>query len=301
MSTPDENKVHVTATVDFGALKPVLEAVRDAVRDLFQPLPTPEYPGDPREWQKPSRDSQVPLIGIGGLKGHGKDAFADALVAHSGYVKTFMSEPLDAALRTLNPIISMPRVYGEDEKQEISLSLGIPHREEAEFHRIERYTDVVDRLGYTAAKEILEVRRLLQAMGTEVGRNMFGESVWVDIAREKILESRAAGTPVVITGIRYQNEIDLVRELGGYTVWVERTVWPVKEPHPLTDAIDAALQSPEEPQGVAQDTTAAHSSETSLHAEDFDIFIENDSTLQDLEAQAVRLAEEIRNGVWDRF
>lgn len=221
-----------------------------------------------------------PLVGIGGLKEHGKDAFADYLVEDHGYIKTFMSEPLTAAVSLIGP--RGPWVHLDFD---IRRADGSRIAEQGDFIR---YADLVEAVGYTAAKEHRDAREYLQGLGTEVGRNMIHEDVWVDMAKKKIQEARAAGKPVCITGIRYQNEIDLVRELEGLTVWVERTVWPVKASHPLTEAIDAALGEQK-----AQDTTATHSSETSLSAEDFDVFIENGGTLDDLRDNASRFVAEL--------
>lgn len=211
---------------------------------------------------RPSADLP-PLVGMGGLKGHGKDAFADFLVEDHGYFKTFMSEPLTQALSLVGPRGPWVR-----------LDFDVYGAQAGEFIR---YASLVELVGYTEAKKHKDAREYLQGLGTEVGRNMLGENVWTDIALEKIRAARAAGHPVVITGIRYANELELIRELGGWSVWIDRPL-PTPERHPLTDAIDEAL-------GI-KSTTETHSSETSLSAEDFDIVVENDSTLQALREQA---------------
>ena len=47
------------------------------------------------------------LIGIGGYAGSGKDAVADILEDSHGFYRTFMSQPLNAALCRLNPQIEV--------------------------------------------------------------------------------------------------------------------------------------------------------------------------------------------------
>ena len=48
------------------------------------------------------------------------------------------------------------------------------------------YREAIEERGYTEAKaEFPEVRRLLQVFGTEVGRDLFGENVWVDIMKRE--------------------------------------------------------------------------------------------------------------------
>lgn len=172
-----------------------------------------------------------PLVGFGGKLASGKDTAADWLVENRGYVKVFMSEPLHRAMAALNPIIASDGAH--------------------------RYNDEVAAFGYTDAKKDPEVRALLQRLGTDVGRKIIGEDVWVDIAGRKIDAIRERGFPVVITGLRFPNEVEMIRARGGALWWTER-VWP--EGHANAAAIDA------------------HASENGVDFTDFDLIIEN-STL----------------------
>jgi hypothetical protein len=260
MTMEAPQSINYKATADFSLLHAAFDRTRAFMADL-EAIFNPDK-------------ALPPLIGFGGLKRHGKDAAADMLVHNRGYVKTFMSEPLTAAVSLIGPRGPWVRLDFDVP------TVGV----EGDFIR---YAHLVELVGYTAAKEHRDAREYLQGLGTEVGRNMIHEDIWTDMARKKIQEARAAGHPVVITGIRYQNEIDLVRELGGLTAWVERTSWPEKPSHPLTDAIDEALGTPQE------DTTASHSSETSLKAEDFDVFIENGGTLLHLRDKMLSLHAEL--------
>lgn len=196
-----------------------------------------------------------PLLGIGGAFGAGKDAVADVLV-DNGWTKTFMSKPMSAALYTLNPWIPIDSRFLFFFKR----------------RKWVRYADFVDEVGYTDAKLNEEVRSLLQLLGTEVGRNMLGENIWADMVRREIIETRAAGTPVVMTGARYPNELTLIRELGGELVWVDR-------PAPSISTTGTAK-------------TSSHSSEGATSASDFDIVILNDGSLADLATKSVALGEE---------
>lgn len=180
------------------------------------------------------------LIGLGGLLRSGKDTFADYLVDNHGYVKLNMSEPLHEAMLTLNPIVH----------PESPIAAGVV--------QVRRYSEWVDSVGYTEAKKKPEVRRLLQVLGTEIGRKMFDENVWVDLAGKRIDELRADGKPVVITGLRYPNEIEMIRARKGRSIWVDRGGLP----------------------------TSDHPSENSVKAEDFDFTISNTGGLNDLYAAA---------------
>jgi hypothetical protein len=79
--------------------------------------------------------------------------------------------------------------------------------------------------GWDSAKRDPEVRRLLQRMGTEAGRNIHGEDCWIRIAKRKVDE--APGN-VVITDVRFANEAQAIRSWGGKVIRIERpNVGPV--------------------------------------------------------------------------
>lgn len=143
------------------------------------------------------------LIGFGGLFESGKDTSADYLVAAHGFVKINMSDPIDAALYALNPIVRV----------NTAILLEV---------KVERYQDIRDEIGYTEAKKIPEVRALLQRLGVKVGRKIIDQAVWVKIASRNIQKLREAGTPVCVSGIRFPDEQELIHRLGGTLVWVER-------------------------------------------------------------------------------
>lgn len=213
------------------------------------------------------------LIGVGGKLTAGKDTFADFLVAQHGFEKLGMSDPLATALYTLDPIVRLEWAGFADWAQSNDWDTRIG---------LARYCEIIDHVGYQHAKQVPEVRRLLQVLGTEVGRDLLGRDTWTNVARRSIDEIRGRGVPAVITGIRYGNERDLIESMGGTLVWVERpnaSEQPQDTPtspnigNVVLQAIDAAL----DPQRLER-----HSSEVTLTAEDFHLVLVNDGTLEDL-------------------
>lgn len=149
------------------------------------------------------REGRRRVVGLTGYARSGKDTVGQHLVKTCGFTRVSFADAVRDAVYTLNPIM-----YQEDRE---------------EFVRVQ---DIVDEGGWEATKVVHdEGRRLLQVMGTEVGRMLFGENVWVDIADRKI---QAIDGPVVITDVRFDNEAEYVRANGGEVWWIYRAgVGPV--------------------------------------------------------------------------
>lgn len=189
--------------------------------------------------------TEMSLIGLGGYAESGKDALADILVDEFDWVKDYMSRSLEEALLTLNPIIPLQFVNPP--------GFDIFEAYHIEYFTYQQYHSVV---GYAQTKTNPEVRRLLQTLGTEIGRNMFGEDCWVRYVEKKIHQGLEAGYKIAVTGIRHKNELAMIKRHGGSTIWMERGGQPVN----------------------------SHSSDNTLGPDDFDIVIDNTGALEDLRA-----------------
>jgi hypothetical protein len=182
---------------------------------------------------------QAMLLGLGGRALSGKDATADILQAE-GFQRTYMSRALEKALLVLNPWIPEEHVKGD----------GIIHL----LRTWAPYQEIHERIGYDASKLIPEVRRLLMILGTAVGREMFGQDVWVNAAFRQVDAWMDEGQDVAITGIRFPNELAAIRRRKGVAVWVDRGLPPLND----------------------------HASENTLSVDDFDMVLPNLGTLDDL-------------------
>jgi hypothetical protein len=66
-------------------------------------------------------------------------------------------------------------------------------------------------------------RFALQFFGTNLLRNQLHQNIWVDCLEKKILES---DKNIVITDVRFPNEIDMIKSVGGEVWRVERGILP---------------------------------------------------------------------------
>jgi hypothetical protein len=185
----------------------------------------------------------VSVVGVGGRKGHGKDTFAGLL--GEDWVVIGMSDPLYEAVLKLNPLVELVSSPGTC----IPLSV---------------YLDSFCGGDWTEAKKNPGVRVLLQRLGTDVVRDMVDEDAWVDIMRFRVRCLLNEGKKVVVTGVRFPNELEAIKRLGGKTVWVERP-------------------------GVGDGDS--HISEAAVAMQSFDFVVNNSGTIEDLGRAARRVAD----------
>lgn len=110
--------------------------------------------------------------------------------------------------------------------------------------------------GWDGAKDE-KGRRLLQVIGTEAGR-AYNEDMWVNLWRGMYLKHMGENpTPVVVDDVRFQNEVDVIAELGGITIRLDNergvTLNHASE-NPDSLKVDCAFNtaglSPEEEAGI---------------------------------------------------
>lgn len=161
------------------------------------------------------------IIGLSGYARSGKDEAAKVLVQDYGFIQVAFADKLRDVLYALNPIVS--------------------ERDRDITGRYEKYInvqDVIDHYGWTGYKETSygnEIRRLLQRLGTEAGRQTLWDSIWIDAALTGIPED----AKVVVSDARFFNEFDALVERGGYIWRIERDgVGPANDHASETEAVD---------------------------------------------------------------
>jgi hypothetical protein len=153
------------------------------------------------------------LIGITGLAGAGKDTLADYLVSTFGYSKYSLASPLKKLLSER---------FGWDDDWWNDRAWKEEPRNE---YGGQGY---VGSWGNNAYKPF-SPRSWAQWLGTEVGRYIGGEDVWVNMmAREWkhqtfLSDTRTGYQPrMVVSDIRFDNEARRIHELGGVVIRIVR-------------------------------------------------------------------------------
>lgn len=148
------------------------------------------------------------IIGLAGLKQSGKNTVASMLSAEYGFVEIAFADALRQALLILDPLVYYPSGYSAS---------GWPVK--GTYHRLNK---VISQVGWDYAKENYpEVRRLMQVFGTEVGRALLGDNVWIDILAAE-LDLEDPSERYVITDVRFINEVEFVHRNSGSVIWIDR-------------------------------------------------------------------------------
>lgn len=206
-------------------------------------------------------ETSMRIIGVSGFAGAGKDTLAYALEEGFQFCKMALADPIKEACAS----------WFDWDRQTLWGASHLRNKPDP------RYGD-------------LTPRRALQFVGTEIGRNLY-PNVWVDCVMRRaekalrehgynLLEDEEDGPPryyergavgVVISDVRFRNEIDAIQKAGGWVVRIKR-----------------------EGAGLAG-SGALHPSEAEqakISDDDFDFVVENDGTVEDLGLVAEAIARE---------
>ena len=114
----------------------------------------------------------------------------------------------------------------------------------------------------------ITVGRLLQLLGTEVGRGVFGGRVWVDVVRARW---RAAGSPNLLNDdLRFDEEAAFGKEIDALVVAIDADARLAQSRDGATAAAGAAPRA-------LDGRSAAHASETSARGLAYDVLLDNNA------------------------
>jgi hypothetical protein len=165
------------------------------------------------------------IIGLSGYAQSGKDTVARILVENYGFSRIAFADIIRVACYRLNPIVTYDGM---------------------------RLSHLVDLEGWEIAKTLPEVRRLLQVMGSEVGRDLIDPQIWIELT----LGNSKKTDNIVISDVRFKNEAEEIK-------WRQGQVWRITRIEK-----DAPIN--------------AHRSESDMDSWNFDQYIGNNGTIDEL-------------------
>jgi len=182
------------------------------------------------------------LIGVVGLIGSGKGTVSDRLVQKHNFRKDSFAKSLKDAVSSM---FNWDREMLEGKTEE-----SRAWREKPDVFWSKRF-----------GKDVTP-RWVLQYFGTEVMRQGMHDAIWIDSCM-----ARYDGKPTVIADTRFENEIKIIREMGGSILLVKRG----QDPDWFTDYVEGNVV----PKNV-------HLSEYAWAKSEYDHLITNDGTLEEL-------------------
>jgi hypothetical protein len=138
------------------------------------------------------------IIGICGLIGSGKGSVGDILV-EQGYTKVSFADKLKDGVAT---------IFGYDRSML-----------EGDTDESRSWREQTDEFWSKETGRTITPRIVLQEFGTDCMRNGYYDGVWVSLLKQQILDNPG---DYVIPDVRFRNEQDMIRELGGEIWRVQR-------------------------------------------------------------------------------
>ena len=144
------------------------------------------------------------LVALVGKMHTGKSTMADALVRECGFTRLAFADPLKEVSAQM-------------------LTVFLSYMNDQTLRRPEWWSVTVEMLN--KQKGDPAIRKLLQLVGTELGRDWYGpDTIWIDLFRKRLHEKQTyEGTVrVVIDDCRFPNEADALKAMGFTIFRMER-------------------------------------------------------------------------------
>ena len=145
------------------------------------------------------------IIGLCGLIGCGKGTVGDILVEEHGFTKISFADKLKDGVA---------QIFGWDRALL-----------EGDTDRSRLWREKVDEFWTRETGRTITPRIVLQEFGTDCMRNGFYDGVWVSLTKKEIIEN--PDKDYVVTDVRFENEVNMIKSVKG-SVWrVQRGLDPV--------------------------------------------------------------------------
>lgn len=200
------------------------------------------------------------IVGISGFIGCGKSTVAEQLAKQYGFRKDSFATSLKDAVALL---FDWPRHMIEGDTLE-----SRKWREDVD----EWWSDKLNIPNFSP-------RLALQLIGTDSLRNHFNEGLWFMTVENRIRKNPEQH--VVISDVRFPNEIQFIKDHGGTMIRVDRGPAPVWYETALLANKGNSLAK----EAMTKTYSLAHASEWAWVGQKHDFIIKNDSTIEFLESQ----------------
>lgn len=155
------------------------------------------------------------LVGLTGKKQSGKSTVSERLVLKWGFIELPLASPLKKMVHSLLN------------------DLGVSANRRARYEFVDKEA-LIPEIG-------VSYRWLCQSLGTEWGRNLVNQDIWKKCLIHSInffnTYSEQKEKNFVIPDIRFDDEAELIRNLGGVIIQINRTDASAQDTHPSETGI----------------------------------------------------------------
>ncbi|AUS02958.1 P-loop containing nucleoside triphosphate hydrolase [Vibrio phage 2.275.O._10N.286.54.E11] len=145
------------------------------------------------------------VIGLTGVISSGKDTVATMLMEEHNYKQASFAEPVKDVLAA---------IFGWDR----DLLEGKTNESRQWRTEVDEYWS--DVLGYDFTP-----RLAMQQIGTDIFRDHFHQNIWVKSIQKRV-QTTYPNDLIIFSDCRFQNEIDMVRDMGGCIIEVQPSILP---------------------------------------------------------------------------
>ena len=196
------------------------------------------------------------LIGLVGFIGSGKGTVSDILQTKKGFHKISFADSLKDAVAA---VFGWPR-----------------HLLEGDTIESRAFRETVDEFWSSKLEKDITPRWVLQNVGTEVFRNGFHDNIWIYSVERKLQENRHRN--IVVSDVRFPNEIEAIRKNGGHIVRV------IRGPDPKWYETADNANRYRNPSIMSVEYPDVHVSEWAWIGQVFDYHLYNDASVELLES-----------------
>lgn len=198
------------------------------------------------------------IVGIVGFAGSGKGTVGDIMIEHHGFAKLSFA---DAVKDAVSAVFGWQRHLLEGDTDE-----------SREFREC-RDSWWSNKLGFE-----MTPRLAMQLMGTEAGRDVFHKDIWIHTVERRIKHRQEVNpeNKFVLPDVRFANEVEAIRNWGGFIVRVVRGNDP--------EWYNVAERANKEKNTDLMMNWQVHYSEWAWIGEQVDYLISNNGTVPMLEA-----------------
>lgn len=178
------------------------------------------------------------LFGLAGRRRVGKDTFAQMasaiLAKQSVAVKKFAFA--DSLKDFCRDYLNVPEenMYGNDVQKES------PIGHETDFFNPEA-SELFDCMGNSS--DTISARRILQIVGTNIFRKVFRNDIWINGVWNKIKQYTHDHTVVIISDVRFYNEVKFIHQHSGQVVKIYRDTGLPNQSHASESELDTVPDS----------------------------------------------------------